>query len=417
MIRFKKVPLSSFSRNVASLMSGNFISQLIPLLFTPVLTRMFTPDEFGTLALYLAVVMLASALVTCRYELAIFLPKRLGQARLLAEISILLSFTLSCLLFLIIYLMENKIVVALELSNFGYCLYLLPISIFLASFIQILTNLKVRQAEYKQLNVARVSQTSSSSVFTVFIGLYSKFYGTLIIGSLIGQVFSAFSLLKGWQFSGRFRWLRVFATLRKYINFPKHLLPAHIINVIASNLPIIIVTATFGAGAAGAYSIVQRVFGLPSSVLSNSFGDVFRQNAAEIYKKTGECNELFVATLKKLIYIAIIPFSVFIFVAPNLFSLILGQEWIVAGYYAQILTPMFFIRFITMPLSSVLIITNNTNIDIYWQSSLLICGALSYFFSSSIELMLTYLSVSFSLCYLASLYINYRLSQKKGVSL
>jgi O-antigen/teichoic acid export membrane protein len=395
-------------------MGGTLVSQIIPLLLTPVLTRIFSPEDFGAYGVYLAIVMLASILVTGRYDLAILIPKSIKQAFLLAETAFLLSILISILLLIAIVVFSDSIVESLSLTGIGNWLYLLPFSIFLAASIQILTNLKIRTSSYKSLSAARISQTSMSNTFFLCSGTFYKFNGALIVGNLLGQIASVVILFQNYNKSGRFTRNRILGTMKTFSNFPKHLMFAHIINVIAAQMPLLIITNLFGLGAAGFYSIVQRVFGLPSTVLSTSFGEVFKQTASERYKKSGECAELFISTLKKLIYISFIPFLIFYFIAPFLFSFVLGSEWGEAGQYAQILTPMFFIRFISMPLSSIIIFAKKTKIDLYWQVSLLICGACSYFFSSSIEVMITYLSFSFSCCYLMSLYINYRLAFGKG---
>lgn len=409
-----KYRVSEFNKNVAILMSGTMLAQLIPLLLTPILTRLFTPEEFGGYSIYIAVVALASIFATGRYDMAILIPKLNKQAVLIAEISMLLNVLISLVFLIVILLFGDVISGWLNIEGIGIWLYLIPFSIFLAASIQIMTNLKIRHGSYKSLSLARVSQTASNNFLLLVIGFNFKFNGVLILGNLISQIICLSILFKNYVTSGRFKRLRVLATLKKYSNFPKHLMIAHIINAISARAPLFFITMLFGLTAAGFYSIVQRAFGLPSSVLATSFGEVFKQKASEEYKINGECHDLFISTLIKLSSISFIPFLVFFFIAPDVFSFAFGENWEVAGSYAQILTPMFFFRFISMPLSSIIIFANKTKIDIYWQIIFLICGVCSYFFSSSVEALLTYISFSFSCCYLASLYINHRLASGNG---
>jgi hypothetical protein len=67
-------PVGQFRRSVAVLASGTAISQAIPIAAMPVLTRLYTPEEFGTVVLYLALASLLGVVATARYELAIPLP-------------------------------------------------------------------------------------------------------------------------------------------------------------------------------------------------------------------------------------------------------------------------------------------------------------------------------------------------------
>lgn len=74
MIKFK--PKSEFSRNVLTLMTGTTITQAIPIAISPILTRIYTPEDFGIFALYMSVVSIVSVVATGCYELAIMLPKK-----------------------------------------------------------------------------------------------------------------------------------------------------------------------------------------------------------------------------------------------------------------------------------------------------------------------------------------------------
>ena len=71
----KFIPKSSYARNVITLMTGTGLAQAIPIAISPILTRLYSPEDFGTFGLYMAIVTIASVLVTGRYELAILLPK------------------------------------------------------------------------------------------------------------------------------------------------------------------------------------------------------------------------------------------------------------------------------------------------------------------------------------------------------
>ena len=68
-----------FARHVLTLMSGTGLAQVIAVLASPLITRLFTPEDFGILASYTVLVGIFSAIVCGRYEFAIVLPKRIGM--------------------------------------------------------------------------------------------------------------------------------------------------------------------------------------------------------------------------------------------------------------------------------------------------------------------------------------------------
>lgn len=78
---------SSFNKNVLTLATGVSIGQAIPLLISPILTRIYSPEDFGILALFLSIATLISVISSGRYEQAIMLPDTDEEAMHLTVIS------------------------------------------------------------------------------------------------------------------------------------------------------------------------------------------------------------------------------------------------------------------------------------------------------------------------------------------
>jgi O-antigen/teichoic acid export membrane protein len=91
----KYLPKGSFARNVLTLMTGTTLAQAIPIAVSPILTRLFSPAEFGVFAVYLAIVSVLAILATGRYELAIMVPKKDRDAAALAVAAFMLSLFVS----------------------------------------------------------------------------------------------------------------------------------------------------------------------------------------------------------------------------------------------------------------------------------------------------------------------------------
>jgi len=104
----KLIPQSRYARNVITLMTGTGLAQAIPVAISPILTRLYSPEDFGTFAVYMAVVSIASVLVTGRYELAIMLPKNDRDALHIVVLSAGLSCIISALLLLVVTLSIAK---------------------------------------------------------------------------------------------------------------------------------------------------------------------------------------------------------------------------------------------------------------------------------------------------------------------
>ncbi len=177
-------------------------------------------------------------------------------------------------------------------------------------------------------------------------------------------------------------------------------------------MPTIILTRTFGIGYVGFYNLIQKTMSTPSTFIGNSFSEVFRQQASDDIKQYGTCRSLFRRTVIKLTALSIIPFLILIIYTPEIFVIVFGKNWQIAGEIAQILVPMFFIRFITMPVSSVILLRNRVEIDFWWQLIFLVLSLGAFLFREKINEMMMYFTVVFSLMYLLSFSINNKYAKK-----
>src|SRR5690606_33346643 len=146
---------------------------------------------------------------------------------------------------------------------------------------------------------------------------------------------------------------------------------AHGFNTGSSQMPIMLLTAFFSSSIAGFYMLTQRVMGAPTTLIAGAIGDVFRQEASQAYIHTGNCRAIYISTVKKLLILSVVPSILFFFIAPDLFALVFGENWREAGVFAQILTPVFFLRFVTSPLSAMFMIAEKQKLDLLWQIGLL----------------------------------------------
>ena len=80
---------SSFAKNVSVLASGTIIGQAAPILFSPILSRLFSPAEFGTLAIFLSYIIILYLMCQCLdMKFAVVLPKKDRDALHIVSLSI-----------------------------------------------------------------------------------------------------------------------------------------------------------------------------------------------------------------------------------------------------------------------------------------------------------------------------------------
>lgn len=414
----KLVPTGHYAHNIATLMTGTGLAQAIPIVVSPILTRLYGPESFGIYALYVAIVSIAAVLVTGRYEVAVLLPKQDRDALHVAVLSILLSCSVSALLFLATILFGKPIARWLGAPGVAPWLYWVPASTLLTGVYQSISYWHNRNANYRRLALSRVVQSGSGAASQVTSGYAGSAWMGLIGGQLAGQLLSTISLAypayktdsENLRHINRRRLLLL---ARKYVSFPKYLTIGHSLNTAASQMPVLILTALFGATTAGFYMLAQRVIAAPVALVAGAAGDVFRQEASAAYVRNGNCLAVYKRTFARLFVIAVPACVAFFFLAPPLFSTIFGAQWVMAGEYAQILTPVLFFTFVLSPLSSTFMIAEKQKLDLYWQVVFFCVSALSlasgFIFTSS-TVSVTAFSISYSIMFIVNGVISYTLA-------
>jgi O-antigen/teichoic acid export membrane protein len=366
-----------FNRNVLTLMTGTGLAQLIPLAVTPILSRIYSPEQFGVLALFVAVVSSLSVLATGRYEMAIMLPRKNADATNIAALSITINLVVSVALFAVACLFNKPISDALGNGSISTWLYFVPLAVLLNGIYLNLNYWSNRNKLYFLMAHRRVLHSGGSSAVQLGLGLLRAGAGGLVVGSLSGQALAAGMMANMVRRHSPQLWRgidrrKMWALAKRYKSCPQFLVPAHTLGALSIQLPAIFINTTFGLAASGFYMLAERVVGTPLSLVSASIGDVFRQEISECYLAGKHCRKVFISTFKKLAAVATPPFLVLLFFAPPLFALVFGEKWRVSGEYVQLMCPMFYLRFISNPLSLVAIIAQKNRFEFLWQLGMLI---------------------------------------------
>ena len=168
---------SEFSQNVITLMTGSTISQAIPIAISPILTRLYTPEDFGLYAIFVAIITIFGTIVSGRYELAIMLPKNDEDAINIFCLGLLITIFMSLITIILVFIFNDSIAYLLNNQEMKYWLYLVPISVFLTGCHNQLIYFNNRLKNYKGLSnslIIKSSFSASSASFTKDIGFLNR---------------------------------------------------------------------------------------------------------------------------------------------------------------------------------------------------------------------------------------------------
>ena len=348
---------SQFIKNITLLLSGNIFGQLIPIIASVILTRLYSPDDFAVLAYFLIITSIISVIAGGRYELAIMLPEDEKKAKTLYVISLIFNVSISGIVALVCYLFGSGFAALFNAEILIGYLYLIPFSIFFVGLYQSANNYANRLSKYKLMSstvICRSVFTSGSNIALGFAGFTNI---GLIIGTLVGQFIGALilsiniikELISDFPSTSMIK-----STIIEYKDFPLKNGISMFFNLLANQIPILLIGYFFQNNTiVGWYALVLRVLNLPLMTIGKSVSQVFYQETNQS-EKNNQLN-LFIKTSKGLFVLIIIPAIILLFAGPFLFKFIFGAEWEDAGIIAQIFILFYIVRFVFSSQSTLLI--------------------------------------------------------------
>lgn len=406
--RIHSIFKSDFVRNTAILVSGAVLAQFISILSAPISSRVFSPENYGSLGVYLGITGVLGTLTFSHYPQAILIATKEDEARNLIWFSVFLAAGISIAIGIGINI---TLYFTDWLIDLGFWVYTIPISIMLNAITSILSVWANRTKQYKIISNNRVV----TAIFTVLIQLavgyfINKKFG-LMAGLLTGQVIGAVLLIWPFLFRDEIKISPPHPELFKeyawsYRRFIIYTTPAEFINNLINQLPIYFLSSMVGLSHVGNFSFAQRILGLPITLIGNSITDVFRQKASDLYRQKGECRQLFKKTARTLFLIGLIPLIIMLLFAPQIFTFIFGEQWRKAGEMARILSPFFFFRIIVSPLSYMYTLAGRMREDLIIHVFSLGIIVLGFMISNQIYSNKDFLLVGYSAAYI-SIYVIY----------
>ncbi|HFU75798.1 MAG TPA: hypothetical protein ENK66_06065 [Arcobacter sp.] len=415
----KLKPKSEFSRNVLTLMTGTTIAQAIPIAISPILTRIYTPEDFGVFALFVAITSIFGSIANGRYELAIMLPRKDEDAINIFALGFIIISAISLTLLIFVILLHDYFITLLNNKSIGVWLYFIPIAVFFIGLYNLLNYFHNRKKYYKDLAKATIMKSIIAAVIQLSVGSIKDGASGLLSGQIISQMVANIRLfrkiIRDKLLISNISKIKIIALAKRYKNFPKFSMWAILLNTLSIHLTNIFIPAFFSIATLGFYSLVQRVLGLPSTLIGNAIGQVFFQQATTEKQLTGKAIHAFNSTLKKLFIIGLPSFGLLFFIVEDLFAFVFGEEWRIAGNYGQAVIPLFFFRFMSSALSLCLITFEKQISELTINSILLLTSVSLVVLSQSFDSFLYYYSIIMSINYSSFLVYYYMLVKGKNV--
>jgi lipopolysaccharide exporter len=362
-----KVPGGGFAHSVVTLASGTAIAQLLLVLAMPVLTRLYTPADYGALAVYSSTLTVLLVLSSLRYELAIPLPETDEIAASLLALTFLLPAGTTAIVSLLVWLAGDAFIAAVNVPALRPYRWLVPLGFLGAGSYQTLLYWAIRRREFGRVARTKLRQGVGQVVTQVALGFARVGAPGLLIGDVIGRVAGGGGLaLLALRERPHARVTRagMVAVAVRYRRFPLLTTWSGLLNIGSLQLPSILFSAGFGAAAAGLYALSYKMLVLPTMLVAQAVGQVFLSRAAAVAREPERLRRLTERTTLTLFACGLPVFGALALGGPELFAAVMGRQWEQAGRYAQVLAPWFAVWLVSNPLSGLFSVRE-------WQASAL----------------------------------------------
>jgi len=365
-----KVKQSSFAYKLVGLLSGTIVAQVIPILLSPVFSRLYLPQQFGEFAIFLSAASILSVVSNGRYAMAVMVEDDFNDRKYLFWGSILV-----CTVFCFICFIIGRYILPVYIHN---SFIESPVNIiavlsgtFLLSINQLLGFWFNKTNQLKIVAKSKVAQGVGIGLASLILGIW-KFHfinGLVwgyIFGMLVANLYFWTAVIKYFNNSEPFKFRQLFRVLKTHIEYPLYSAPGALMDTSALQLPTIFLSYLFDTSVIGYWGFTIRLIQVPSSFISFSLSQVLFQRFTTIKDKVKLRTD--VNKLMKALGLLFAPVGIVILLfGPRLFSFAFGKNWHEAGIYAQILIISFGLKFIITPVSIIFPAVNRVKLGTQWQ--------------------------------------------------
>ena len=330
-------------------MTGSVTARIIGFALTPIISRLFTPSDFGIFGSFVAVSSIIAAGVTLEYSAAIMLPPKKENAMNLLAFSFFCTFAITflCLMFCIF----TPAAVNGAMNTDGiWPLGLLVLATFAAGVSKSCQAWSVRVKAFKHTSASEVIRSITSNGAKIGFGFLKGGFAGLIISNILANVLVSINLFRVLlpdllSLRGHIRWDVMKRLAKDYRDFPMYSASQNVINAVAVGLPVLSLTHFYGKEVAGAYAFTMSTLNVPMSFILTALRQVLFQKASESQHQKASLANLYVKTTAGLFVMVLFPSLILFMWAPQLFSWVFGSQWHMAGEIARNLVPWFAVLF------------------------------------------------------------------------
>lgn len=341
--------------------SGTLFAQIINFVVTPIITRLYTTENYGILSIYTSTITIAVIIATLMYQKSLPIIFAESDAKRMVHICLKILCISTLVIFALCFFLNTETFSFLGIRELYSFRFAIPVAVFIVGCYEILLQWVYRKRDYKLIPKTRVIQALSSGGIKVLGGLINAAPIWLIVGTMASQGAGVLTFFRRYKKDveqtniddGEFK--SDGALIKRYYRFPVFSLPADFVNTFCNQLPVLIIAGIYDATHSGYYGLANSIINIPVSLVVTSIARVLYAETAKMGKdKPRALYSLCKKMVRIVALVMIVPCIVLISFGPTLFSLFFGKNWYEAGVYARLMTGMIFSYSLVIPVGRIL---------------------------------------------------------------
>lgn len=371
MRKITKIINSDIAKNSAKLLSANIISQVIALLIYPLITRLYTPADFGLFNLFTSIGGIVILFATAEYQYAIVLPKERQKAIACFQVGFFILIVVTIICFFSI-LFQTQISALFNTPALGDFYFLLPFYVFFSALWILLNYWHTRNKNFSHIATYQITQSSVNSASKYGFGLMNFLHGGLIVSSVFGPLI-ALIISVVTKFKENIQPLFLFkketckTVAQEYSNFPKYSLPRTAINYLSGNLPFLLFTPFFGIAEVGFFGMALALAFRPINMISGSLYQVFYQKTSESVNNKETIMPFFKKFIRNALLLITPFFAILYFALPWLTDFLLGDGWGSTSDIIRIMLPWLLLSALAAPICYIVDVFQEQKIGLWFE--------------------------------------------------
>ena len=340
-------------------------------------------ESFGLWGTFMALMMIGKAIANGGFHVCLMLPENQEKAKTL--LSLCYKFNYLTIFVSIVAILGLTYFAPTIIPEEQYLLFVigLPLSIFIEGKSQSAHSWLNRDQNYTAMSKGVIGQTIITVSFQLLFGFIGLEWNGLIVATLIGQLgimilYLRYAKLSFFISDTKERTIEAFKEYKSFLTLG---VSGNLINNAASNLPYVFFLGSFGEALNGHFAMVQqRVLAAPINLVSSAVSPVFFKEANKAHLSPDNELPQLVYRFNAIMWLIIAPAVILVVLwGPQIFTFILGEQWLIAGEYARWLAPLMAVRFVNNPMSYLIDIKKKLSVQLYYNIFLLICTVVIFY--------------------------------------